>query len=210
MTAGASRPRLSHLALLAVVSGAFLWSAVGPADRFTWALEVAPVVLILPILIATYARFRFSDLVYVLIAVHALILIVGGHYTYAEVPLGFWMERIFGFTRNHFDRIGHLAQGFVPAMIAREILVRRGVVTSRRWLAFLVVCICLAISASYELVEWAVADATGEAADAFLGTQGDPWDTQKDMLCALIGSLAALILLSHRHDRQIGSMTTVS
>jgi putative membrane protein len=135
--------------------------------------------------------------------VHAVILMVGGHYTYAEVPLGFWMQRAFGFARNHYDRIGHFAQGFVPAILAREILWRRGVVRGRGWLFFLVTCVCLAFSAFYELVEWWTAELTGSAATAFLGTQGDPWDTQWDMCFALVGALAAQLALGRVHDRQM-------
>ena len=180
------------------------WSAVRPHDYFTWLMEVAPILIGVPILVATYRRFPLTPLLYRLIFVHAVILMVGGHYTYAEVPLGFWMQRAFGFARNHYDRIGHFAQGFVPAILAREILRRRGVVTRRGWLFFLVTCVCLAFSAFYELVEWWTAELTGSAATAFLGTQGDPWDTQWDMFFALIGSITALVALSLVHDAQLG------
>ena len=179
------------------------WSAVRPHDYFTWVMEVAPILIGVPILVATYRRFPLTPLLYRLIFVHALILMVGGHYTYAEVPLGFWMQRAFGFARNHYDRIGHFAQGFVPAILAREILLRRGVVHRRGWLFFLVTCVCLAFSAFYELVEWWTAEATGAAATAFLGTQGDPWDTQWDMFFALTGALVSQLLLARAHDRQL-------
>jgi putative membrane protein len=179
------------------------WSAVRPHDYFTWLMEVAPILIGVPILVATYRRFALTPLLYRLIFLHAVILMVGGRYTYAEVPLGFWMERMFGFARNHYDRIGHFAQGFVPAILAREILWRRGVVTRRGWLFFLVTCVCLAFSAFYELIEWWTAEATGSAATAFLGTQGDPWDTQWDMFFALVGALVSLLLLGRVHDRQM-------
>jgi len=179
------------------------WSAVRPHDYFTWFMEVAPILIGVPILVATYRRFPLTPLLYRLIFGHAVILMVGGHYTYAEVPLGFWMQRAFGFARNHYDRIGHLAQGFVPAILAREILLRRGVVQRRGWLFFLVTCVCLAFSAFYELVEWWTAEATCGAATAFLGTQGDPWDTQWDMFFALTGALVSQLLLGRAHDRQL-------
>lgn len=181
----------------------FAWSAVGPHDRFTWWLEVLPAVAAIVILAATRARFRLTPLLYILILVHAIILMVGGHYTYAEVPLGDWLQSITGSDRNNYDKLGHLAQGFVPAMVARELLLRLSVLSRRNWLPFLVVCICLAISAFYELIEWWAALLTGEGADAFLGTQGYAWDTQSDMLWALSGAILALILLSAVHDRQL-------
>ena len=189
--------------LLALVVAVLIWSGVNPSDRFTWLMEVFPVVIAVPVLILTYRRFRFTPLVYTLIAIHACILMVGGKYTYAEVPLGFWMERAFGFARNHYDRIGHFAQGFVPAMVAREILTRQSPLRGSRWLPFLVVCFCLALSACYEFIEWWTALATGTAADAFLGTQGDPWDTQWDMFLALVGSLTAQLTLARVQDRQL-------
>ena len=189
------------LTLLAITVGALLLSAIGPKDRFTWWLEVAPVLIGIPLLISTYGRFRFSDLAYVLMAIHAVILVIGGHYTYAEVPLFDWIRDEFGFARNHYDRVGHFAQGFVPAIVAREILVRGAVVRGKGWLAFVVVSICLAISAVYELLEWFAAITTGEAAEAFLGTQGDPWDTQTDMALAFAGAVISLLLLSRLHDR---------
>jgi putative membrane protein len=181
-------------------------SAVGPQDRFTWFLEVAPIFIGVPILVATYRRFPLTPLAYRLIFVHALILMLGGHYTYAEVPLGYWMKDAFGFARNHYDRIGHFAQGFVPAILVREVLVRKTPLRSRGWLFFLVTCVCLAISACYEFFEWGTAVATGSKADAFLGTQGDPWDTQSDMLWALIGAVTSQLLLARAHDRQLARL----
>ena len=184
-------------------AAALLWSGLRPADRYTWLLEVAPVLIAVPLLLFTYDRFRLTDLVYVGIALHAMILMVGGHYTYAQVPLFNWIRDEFGLARNHFDRLGHLAQGFFPALIAREILLRRKVLERGGWLVFLVTCACLAISASYELIEWAVAELSGDDAVAFLATQGDVWDTQKDMACALLGSVLAQVLLSRFHDKQL-------
>ena len=189
--------------LVALVLGVLAWSGVHPADRFTWLMEVFPVLIGLPVLLLTARRFRFTTLVCALLAVHAVILMVGGRYTYAEVPLGFRMQEWFGFARNHYDRIGHFAQGFVPAMVAREMLVRRSPLARSRWLPFVVVAFCLALSAFYELIEWWTALATGTAATAFLGTQGDPWDTQWDMCWALIGAVSALVLLSRLHDRAL-------
>ncbi|HEX7152837.1 MAG TPA: DUF2238 domain-containing protein, partial [Thermoanaerobaculia bacterium] len=189
--------------LLAVFTVVLVWSAIGPHDRFTWWLEVLPALIGLVIVFATRKRFPLTPLLYVLLAIHAVILMVGGHYTYALVPFGFWMEEAFGFTRNHYDRIGHFAQGFVPAIVAREILIRRNVVRSAGWLFTIVTCICLAISAAYELLEWAAAAFTGTKAEAFLGTQGDVWDTQKDMLLALIGAMVAQVILARWHDRQM-------
>ena len=202
------RPTSYELALVGIVVLVLAWSGVGPHDRFTWFLEVAPVLIGLPILIAIYRGFRFTSLAYTLIAIHAVILIVGGHYTYAEVPLGYWLEEWLGFSRNHYDRIGHLAQGFIPAIVVREILIRRSPLRRSRWLPFVVISICLAVSALYELIEWWTAVATGEAAEAFLGTQGDVWDTQWDMMLALIGAILALLMLSRLHDRQLTGRST--
>jgi len=181
----------------------FLWSAIAPADRFTWVLEVLPAVVAVVVLAATYRRFPLTDLAYLLIALHAVILLVGGHYTYAEVPLFNWLRDTFSLERNYYDRIGHLAQGFVPAIIAREILLRTSPLTRGKWLFFIVASICLAISACYEFVEWWVAVGTGEAAEAFLGTQGDVWDTQWDMFLALCGAIAAQLVLARLHDRHL-------
>ena len=204
MTERVSPPRgREPFGLLAAAAVLLAWSAVRPHDYFTWLLEVAPILIGVPVLVATYGRFPLTPLLYRLLFVHAVILMVGGHYTYAEVPLGFWMQRAFGFARNHYDRIGHFAQGFVPAILAREILLRRAVVPGRGWLFFLVTCVCLAFSAFYELIEWWTAEATGAAATAFLGTQGDPWDTQWDMFFALTGALVSQLLLGRAHDRQL-------
>ncbi len=192
-----------ELVLLGIICLVLVWSGISPHDRFTWVLEVLPVILGIPVLIYLYPRFRFTPLVYGLIALHAVILMVGGKYTYAEVPFGYWMKDAFGFARNHYDRIGHFAQGFIPAMVAREILIRKSPLRGSRWLPFMVVCFCLAFSALYELIEFWTALATGEAAEAFLGTQGDPWDTQWDMMLALIGAITALLLLGRWHDRQL-------
>ena len=198
------------LALLIVGAVLLVVSGIGPHDRVTWVLEVAPILIAVPILLLTARRFPLTPLAYRLVFVHALILMLGGHYTYAEVPLGFWMERVFGFARNHYDRIGHLAQGFVPAIVVREILIRRSPLQSGKWLTFLVLGVGLAISALYELVEWWAALIGGEGADAFLGTQGDQWDTQWDMFLALLGAASALLLLSRLHDRQIATLEETS
>ena len=192
-----------EMALLIVVLVVLVWSGIQPADRFTWLMEVFPVLIAVPVLLATYRRFRFTRLVYTLMAIHACILMLGGKYTYAQVPLGFWMERTFGFARNHYDRIGHFAQGFVPALIGREILVRLSPLKGSRWLPFVVLAFCMAISALYEFIEWWTALATGSAAEAFLGTQGDPWDTQWDMFLAFVGAISGLVLLSRYHDKQL-------
>ncbi len=194
-------------ALLAVVLLAVALSAVRPFDRLTWLLEVAPVLIGIPLLLASARRFRLTDLICLLLAVHAVILIVGGIYTYARVPLGFWLQDWLHLARNPYDRIGHFAQGFVPAMFAREILLRRSPLRPGKWLAFLVVCVCLAISACYELIEWIAALMLGQGADEFLGTQGDPFDTQADMAMALIGSCSALATLTRVHDRQLTALT---
>lgn len=194
-------------ALLALVLLAVALSAVRPFDRLIWLLEVAPVLIGIPLLLASARRFRLTDLICLLLAVHALILIVGGIYTYARVPLGFWLQDWLHLARNPYDRIGHFAQGFVPAMLAREILLRRSPLRSGKWLAFLVVCVCLAISACYELIEWIAALMLGQGADEFLGTQGDPFDTQSDMAMALIGSSSALVTLTRLHDRQLTALS---
>jgi putative membrane protein len=201
-------PEQKHTLLLLLGGFAIVlaWSAIHPHDYFTWALEVFPAILALAALAITYRRFQFTTFVYSLILLHACILFVGGHYTYAEVPLFNWIRDHFHLARNHYDRLGHFAQGFVPALVAREVLLRRKIVLQRGWLFFIVLSICLAISAAYELLEWRVAVASGSAADAFLGTQGDPWDTQEDMAAAVIGALTALLLFSRRHDRLIAGM----
>ena len=192
-------------ALLLALLIIFVWSVIRPRDTFTWFLEVLPAIAGTAILAATFPRFRFTTLVYVLIAIHMIILMIGGHYTYAEVPFFNWLRDAYGLARNHYDRVGHFAQGFVPAMIARELLIRRVRIARPGWLFTLVTAVCLAISALYELFEWAVAAATGTAADAFLGTQGDAWDTQKDMALCLAGAIVAQLLLNRWHDGQLAA-----
>ncbi len=192
-----------HGALLAAVLLVLVWSGIGPYDRYTWFLEVTPVLIALPLLGFTYFRFRLTTLLYALIAAHAVILLVGGHYTYARVPLFDWLRDALGLERNHYDRVGHFAQGFVPAMITREILLRTTPLKRGRMLFFLVVCVCLAISAVYELIEWIAAELPGDAAADFLGTQGDPWDTQKDMALAGVGAVTAQLALRRAHDRAL-------
>lgn len=187
------------LIYLAVLAG----SGIQPYDRLTWLLEVSPAIIALVIIILTYKSFPLTPVVYWLILIHAVILMVGGHYTYARVPLFDWLQPLFGWERNNYDKLGHFAQGFVPALVARELLIRLQIVNGRYWLAFLVVCFCLALSAFYELLEWWVALLSDEAAESFLGTQGYIWDTQSDMAWALAGAIAALLLLSRYHDRQI-------
>lgn len=184
-----------------------VWSWHAPHDRFTWWLESVPVVVGVPLIFAFRKRFPLSTLLLVLLWLHCVVLIVGGHYTYARVPLGEWAREWFGWSRNNYDKLGHFAQGFIPAILARELLVRTSPLKGSRWLGFLVVSVCLAFSALYELLEWLAAATSGAAAEDFLGTQGDPWDTQGDMLLALIGAVAAVILLSRVHDR---SMTRVT
>ena len=198
----------SHLALLATVVAVILWSGWQPYDRFTWWLEVSPALAGLGILLATYRRFRLTTLCYILIALHLCVLCVGGHYTYTRVPFFDWLRPVFAWQRNNYDRLGHVMQGFVPAIIAREVLLRLGVLARRKWLPFLVVSICLAISALYELFEWWTALASGAAANDFLGSQGDVWDTQSDMCLALIGAISALVLLSALHDRALRRLAT--
>ncbi|MBI5074017.1 MAG: DUF2238 domain-containing protein [Nitrospirae bacterium] len=170
----------------------------------TWVLEVAPVLIGIPLAVRTFGQFPLTPLLYRLIFLHSLVLMLGGHYTYANVPLGFWMQDLFHFSRNHYDRIGHFMQGFVPAILAREVLIRRSPLRPGKWLFFLVVCICLSFSALYELIEWWSALILGQGADAFLGTQGDAWDTQWDMFLALIGAITAQVVLSRLHDRELG------
>ena len=188
---------------LIVVLGALVVSGIKPYDRGTWLMEVAPVLIAAPILVATDRRFPLTNLLYVLIGVHALVLILGGAYTYARVPFGFWLQDLLALERNPYDRIGHFMQGLVPAMVAREILIRKRYVNGNSMAAFLSLCVALAVSAFYELVEWWAALALGQGAEDFLGTQGDPWDTQADMFLALIGATLALTALSRFHDRQM-------
>ena len=195
-----------HLALAASVLLALLISGLAPYDRLTWWMEVAPVLIALPLLAATHRRFPLTDLLAILIAVHCLVLILGGAYSYARVPLGFWLQDWLALGRNPYDKIGHFMQGFVPALVAREILLRGAYVRGKRMAAFLCVCVAMAISACYELIEWAAAVAMGQGADEFLGTQGDVWDTQSDMLMALICSTTAMALLARWHDRQLAAL----
>jgi putative membrane protein len=192
-----------HLFLIISITIILIYSCINPFDRFTWFLEVIPAIIGGAVLIYIYPKFKFTNLVYILIWVHAIILIVGGHYTYAEMPLFNWIRDTFNFSRNYYDRLGHFAQGFIPAMVAREILIKNSIVNKKKWLGFIVICICLAISASYELIEFAVAKLTGTAAEAFLGTQGDVWDTQWDMFFALIGSIVSIFTLSRYQDNQL-------
>jgi putative membrane protein len=190
-------------ALLAGVAAVLIWSVIGCHDFFTWFMEVAPVLIAVPALVWLYPRLRFTNLVYWLIALHATILMVGGHYTYALMPVFEWIKHWFHLDRNYYDRLGHFAQGFVPALIAREVLLRTTPLKRGKLLTTLVVGLCMGISAMYELVEFAAAKATGSAADAFLGSQGDPWDTQWDMTFCLIGVTCGLLLLSRAHDRAL-------
>ncbi len=194
------------LALLAAVGVALVVSGIRPSDYMTWVLEVLPVLIVAPLLIFTRHRFPLTRLCYWFIVVHALILILGGHYTYAKVPLGFWIQDVLDLSRNPYDRIGHLAQGFIPALVAREILLRKTPLRPGGWLFLLVVSVCLAFSAFYEMIEWWVAILAGLSAEAFLGTQGDIWDTQWDMFLALIGAIAAMLILSRTQDRQLAAM----
>lgn len=190
-------------AAVAVVLAVLIWSGIAPYDRATWWMEVAPVLVAAPILFATRRSFPLTPLLYGLIVLHCLVLILGGAYTYARVPLGFWLQDILGTERNPYDKIGHFMQGLVPALLAREILLRTGQVASKGMAGFLGVCVALAVSAVYELLEWAAALVMGQGADEFLGTQGDEWDTQSDIFLALLGAAFAILLLSRLHDRQI-------
>ena len=196
-----------YLSLLSVCLGVvFVWSAINPHDYFTWFLEVFPVLVALPVMMFTYRRFPLTRLVYGLILLHAVILLVGGHYTYAEMPLFSWLRDYYHLDRNYYDRLGHVAQGFVPALVAREILLRTSPLRPGKWLFFVVVCVCLAMSACYEFIEWWVALASGSDAVAFLATQGDVWDTQWDMFLAFLGSISAQLLLANLHLRQMRQM----
>jgi putative membrane protein len=194
------------IALMAAFFIALAWSAIHPHDYFTWFLEVVPALLGLAVLAGLYPFFRFTALVYTLVLLHCIILMIGGHYTYAEVPLFNWIRDNFHQARNNYDRVGHFAQGFVPAIIAREVLIRKVKIRRGGWLYLIVVGLCLGISALYELFEWSVAAATGTAADAFLGSQGDPWDTQKDMATCLVGALVAPLVLGKFQDMQLRRM----
>ncbi len=198
-----------HSFLLVIFLLVLAWSGVRPHDYFTWFLEVAPALIGLAVLAFTYSSFRLTNLLYVLILAHAIVLMIGGHYTYAEVPAFNWLRDSYHLDRNYYDRVGHFMQGFVPALIAREILIRKSVLKTGPWMYFLVVCICMSISVFYEFIEWWVAVATGTAAEAFLGTQGDPWDTQWDMFMAFIGANAALLALSRPHDKKLGLNSSI-
>ena len=195
---------------LAVMSAALIcflvWSGARPHDRLTWFMEVLPVIVALPLMWATRRHFPLTDILYACIFVHCCVLMLGGAYTYARVPMGFALQDWLGTDRNPYDKIGHFMQGFVPALVAREILIRGAYVRGRGMLTFLVICVVLAVSATYELIEWAAALSLGQGADEFLGTQGDEWDTQSDMFLALVGAVTALAVLSRRHDREIAEL----
>jgi len=195
------RPTIELVVMLAITLGVFIWSAIAPHDRLTWWLEVSPVPIGLILLIATYRRFPLTALLYWLIVLHGIILMVGGHYTYANVPAGLWFQEAFDLSRNHYDRLGHFAQGFIPAILAREILLRKSPLRPGKWLFVLTGCVCLAFSAFYEMIEWWAALIGGGDADAFLGTQGDVWDTQWDMFLALTGAITAQLTLGGLHTR---------
>jgi putative membrane protein len=192
---------------LALFAPVVVWSWIGPHDRLTWWLESAPALVGVPLMVVLQRKFPLSSLLLVLLWLHCVLLVVGGHYTYAQVPLGEWAKGWFGWTRNNYDKLGHFTQGFVPAILGREILLRTSPLKGSKWLGFLVGCVCLAFSAFYELIEWFTAIASGEAANDFLGTQGDIWDTQTDMLWALIGAVVALTLFSRLHDRSLARVT---
>jgi putative membrane protein len=192
--------------LLAVTLLLLLLSGISPAERGTWFLETVPVMAAIPLLVATYRRFPLTPLSYRLIFVHAAILMLGGHYTYAEVPLGFWVQDLLDLSRNHYDRLGHLAQGFIPAILAREVLLRKSPLRPGGWLFFTVTSFCLAFSAFYEIIEWWAAVLGGSAADSFLGAQGDIWDSQWDMFIALVGAIGAQLLLRRRHDLELSAL----
>ena len=193
----------TKIVLLIIFFAVLIWSGICPKGYDIWLLEVTPALIALGIVVATHKRFELTGLAYVLILIHCIILMVGGKYTYAEVPIGDWIAEMLGHTRNNYDKLGHFAQGFIPAIVAREILIRRSVLNKKGWLNFIVVSICLAFSAFYEFIEWWVALLSDEAGDAFLGTQGYVWDTQSDMAMCMIGSIMALVLLTKLHDRQL-------
>lgn len=189
--------------LLLLLLALFVWSAINPFEYFTWFLEVLPAVIGVLVLLFTYKNFQFTKLGYVLIFIHCVILIIGGHYTYAEVPLFDWIQEVFHQSRNNYDKVGHFAQGFVPAIIARELLIRKKIINGKAWLNFIVVCVAMAISVTYEFIEWGVSLGSGDGGDSFLGTQGYVWDTQSDMFYATFGAIIALVLLSKAHDKQL-------
>ena len=198
-----SKIKTLHIVLLTLVVLTLIWSGIHPKDYFVWMLEVLPTVIGLVLVIRTYKKFQLTDLLYILIAIHGIILCIGGKYTYAEVPIGLWVQELMGTARNNYDRLGHIAQGFIPAILAREILTRLKVVKNGKWLFLFATCICVAFSAFYELIEWWVAIFTGDGSAEFLGTQGDIWDTQWDIFLCLIGALSSQLFLGSVHDRQL-------
>ena len=200
--------RLKLAVAAVLLLGLLALSGAHPYDRLTWLLEVLPIIVVLPLLWFTRTRYPLTALLYAAIFLHAVVLMTGGAYTYARVPLGFYLADLFDLSRNPYDKIGHFFQGLVPALAVREILLRGAYVRGRRMLAFIVVCVVLAISATYELIEWGAALALGQGADEFLGTQGDVWDTQSDMFCALLGAITALLVFARLHDRQLQNLTT--
>lgn len=203
-----TKDRVTHICLLFSLAGVFVWSFIGCYDLFTWFLEAGPVIIAVPLLMLVYRKFRLTNLAYLLVWIHAIVLLVGAHYTYARMPLFDWVREAFELSRNHYDRVGHFAQGFIPAILAREILLRKSPLQRGKWLFFMVICICLAISAVYELLEWVVGAASGSAGVAFLATQGDIWDTQKDMALCLAGAIVALVILSRLHDKGLKHMVS--
>jgi len=198
MTLQGKHLKIGLLLILMLVTA---WSFIDPEDRFTWWMEAFPILIGLPILIVSHEKFKLTNFIYCLLLLHAVILLIGAHYTYEKVPLGDWAKQFFGFSRNHYDRLGHFAQGFVPALLGRELLLRTSPLRQGKWLFAILLLSALGISALYELLEWQTAIWKGEGADAFLGTQGDPWDTQEDMATALFGALVALLGFSRLHDR---------
>ena len=192
-----------YTALLILFFIGFILSGIQPHDYFTWILEVFPAIVAILILIITFKKIQFTDLTYIFILVHCYILFIGGHYTYAQVPLFDWIKDVFHQSRNNYDKVGHFAQGFIPALVVRELFVRFEIVKPGKWLSFLTVCVCMTISACYELFEWLVAILSGQSSEAFLGTQGDPWDTQSDMLFALIGAVCMVLFVSKIQDQYI-------
>lgn len=192
--------------MLVVFFGAMIWSVINPKEGFTCFLEIIPAIIGLLILVFTFKKFRFTDFTYFFILIHCIILFIGGHYTYAEVPLFDWIKEVFDQSRNNYDKVGHFAQGFVPALIIRELFIRKNVIANTSFFNFIIVSICLAISAAYEWIEWAVSLMTGEGGDAFLGTQGYIWDTQSDMLFATIGAICALVLFSKVQDKYLENL----
>jgi len=195
-----------HLILIALFFIGLVWSGIAPHDYFTWLLEVLPAIIGLLVLIFNYSKFKFTDLVYCFILAHCFVLFIGGHYTYAEVPAFNWLKEVLHQSRNNYDKVGHFMQGFVPAMIVRELFIRKEIIKKGAWLSFLTVCVCLSISAVYEFLEWFVAIFSGESAEAFLGTQGYVWDTQSDMLYATIGAICILVFFSKIQDKQIANL----